>query len=98
MSKKFQKKLEDFECEVCGTKVEGSGYTDHCPSCLWSKHLDIYPGDRKSSCGGLMEPIGLEIKGDQQKILYRCKKCGYEHKVKASPNDDSESLLALSTH
>lgn len=97
MGQKFQKKVEDFECEVCGTKVKGSGYTDHCPTCLWSKHLDIYPGDRKSPCGGLMEPVGLEITGSEKKILYRCKKCGYNHKVKVSENDSPEALLQLST-
>lgn len=98
MDKKFKKKVENFTCDICGTVVEGSGYTDHCPVCLWSKHLDIYPGDRKSTCGGLMEPVGIEIKGDSKKILYRCKKCGYNHKVKTSPNDNTEALIELSTH
>jgi len=45
--KKFQKRIENFTCEKCGLFVKGTGYTDHCPNCLWSKHMDINPGDRK---------------------------------------------------
>ena len=26
--------------------MKGNGYTNHCPKCLWSKHVDINPGDR----------------------------------------------------
>ena len=38
---------EDFICENCGKDVEKSSYTarDHCPYCLYSKHVDINPGD-----------------------------------------------------
>jgi len=51
--KKFQKKKEDFKCEKCGREVIGTGYTNHCPDCLWSKHVDVNPGDRQSKCLGL---------------------------------------------
>ena len=64
MSLKFQKNKEDFVCQNCGFKVKGTGYTNHCPNCLWSKHVDIYPGDRKNNCGGLMKPIKIEVKND----------------------------------
>ena len=43
--KKFQRKVEDFICEKCGTKNIGNGFTNHCFKCLWSKHVDINPGD-----------------------------------------------------
>ena len=56
--KRFTRTIENFTCGICGTEVKGSGYTDHCPKCLWSEHVDIFPGDRKAECGGLMEPIG----------------------------------------
>ncbi|MEK7061411.1 MAG: RNHCP domain-containing protein, partial [Patescibacteria group bacterium] len=43
----FVKKIEDFVCKVCGTKVKGTGYTNHCPNCLYSLHVDEeVPGDR----------------------------------------------------
>ncbi|MBU3901416.1 RNHCP domain-containing protein, partial [Patescibacteria group bacterium] len=47
-SKKFQRKIEDFVCGHCGPKIKGTGYTDHCPKCLWSQHVDVNPGDRQA--------------------------------------------------
>ncbi|MEK7129489.1 MAG: RNHCP domain-containing protein, partial [Patescibacteria group bacterium] len=44
-------KEEPYECEHCGTSVMGGRYNNHCPSCLWSKHVDDkIPGDRASDC------------------------------------------------
>ena len=36
---------EGFICENCGRKVEPLGYScrNHCPYCLYSKHVDIEP-------------------------------------------------------
>jgi rubrerythrin len=82
-------------CEKCGTFVKGNGYTDHCPKCLWSKHADVYPGDRKSTCKGLMEPVGVDIKHNVYILIYRCTKCGYMTKCKAAPEDDFEEILKL---
>jgi len=96
--KKFQKKVEDFICEKCGNFVKGTGYTDHCPNCLWSKHVDINPGDRRAECDGLMKPIGVEVKGDKYIIHYQCEKCGYKFRVKAAPNDNFEEILKLATN
>jgi len=95
--KKFQKRIENFVCEKCQTFVKGTGYTDHCPNCLWSRHVDINPGDRKAKCDGLMEPIGAEIKGGGYVIHYRCQKCGHKFKVKAAPNDNFEEILRLAS-
>ena len=61
--KQFNRKKENFVCENCGEKVEGNGYTNHCPNCLWSKHVDINPGDRQEECKGLMVPVDLEKQG-----------------------------------
>ena len=46
--KKFNMIDEEFICENCLNKVQKLGYTarDHCPFCLYSKHVDINPGDR----------------------------------------------------
>jgi hypothetical protein len=78
--KKFQRKKEDFVCQNCGTKVKGNGYTNHCPVCLYSKHVDINPGDRLSSCHGLMAPEDFEIKNGEYVIIHRCLKCGLKKK------------------
>jgi len=94
--RKFQRKIEDFKCENCGHSVKGNGYTDHCPNCLWSKHVDINPGDRLSDCRGLMHPIGLELKHGERRIVYMCIKCGFKHRVKAAIDDDGEKIIELS--
>jgi rubrerythrin len=97
-TKAFQRRKENFTCEKCGNEVTGNGYTNHCPKCLHSKHVDINPGDRAAleSCGGLMKPIGLEIKSGSTSILHRCVKCGFERKNKASQQDSQEALISLS--
>jgi rubredoxin len=93
---KFQKTPEDFVCENCSTKVIGNGYTNHCPECLWSKHVDINPGDREESCGAMMEPIEVRLKGtDIEAVLHRCMICGQKRWNKISPEDNMEVLMKL---
>lgn len=95
-TKKFQKTVENFVCEHCGGEVVGNGYTNHCPYCLWSKHVDIHPGDRAEKCGGMMKPIGvLKTKGDFS-IIQQCQKCGFEKKNKLAPEDDFDEVVRLS--
>ena len=96
MSRKFQRKIEDFACENCGESVAGDGYTNHCPACLWSKHVDINPGDREADCQGLMEPVGVEKKKEGYRILHRCVVCGLEKWNKASQSDNFEMILQIS--
>jgi len=93
----FTRKKEDFVCEHCGAHVEGTGYTNHCPKCLWSKHVDIDPGDRAANCGGMMEPASLEGSTPNYRIVHRCTKCGLVRRVNVSPTDDASALLALSS-
>ncbi len=96
--KKFVRTKEDFVCSVCGLTVLGNGYTDHCPKCLFSKHVDINPGDRQAGCGGLMEPIDACQEKREWKIQYVCQKCGYKRKNKTAPEDDFTKIIKLSTH
>lgn len=95
MGRKFQRRIEDFVCEHCGQTVQGSGFTNHCPVCLWSKHVDINPGDREESCQGLMKPVGVERRGDGYRIRFICTRCGAERWNKAAPEDDFEMLLTI---
>jgi hypothetical protein len=95
--KKFQRKKEDFTCENCGQYVIGNGFTNHCPHCLWSKHVDINPGDRASICAGLMEPLGVEVKEGCYCILHQCLICKHKRKNKTAKNDDFEAILKLSS-
>jgi len=93
MSQQFQKRVEDFVCENCGVKVVGNGYTNHCPRCLFSKHVDINPGDRVARCGGMMEPMRVESRSGEFIIIHRCQKCGYEKPNRADKDDDLDAYF-----
>jgi lipopolysaccharide biosynthesis regulator YciM len=93
MSRKFSRNIEDFACSNCGFKVKGTGYTDHCPKCLWSKHVDINPGDRESKCGGMMKPVRIIRSRTNAIIEYRCMKCGLAKRVKASKEDYEQGAV-----
>lgn len=88
VKKNFIRKKENFICEVCGTEVIGTGYTNHCSNCL-------RPGDRVSPCQGLMEPIGVEIKAGEDALIHCCQKCGKVSKNKTSENDNFEKILKV---
>jgi DNA-directed RNA polymerase subunit RPC12/RpoP len=91
--------IEDFVCENCGTKVIGDGYTDHCPNCLWGKHVDeAIPGDRASGCKALMEPIRTNYQNDSFKIFYKCLGCNHEFWVREGKGDNREKLIELSAN
>jgi DNA-directed RNA polymerase subunit RPC12/RpoP len=96
--KKFTMIDENFTCEVCGNEVNKlqRSARDHCNRCLCSKHLDIYPGDRKANCGGILIPISIE-KGnkDKLKIVYKCSKCGEIKKNVAADDDNFEKILEI---
>ncbi len=68
MNPKEEEKNKGFICINCKKWVPISKYDNtvnrnHCPYCLWSKHVDhATAGDRMSSCNSGMKPIGLTIK------------------------------------
>lgn len=95
MTLRFTRKIEDFVCENCGKKVKGNGFTNHCPFCLWSKHVDINPGDRASACQGIMSPERIEIEKGEYIIIHRCIKCSYEKRNKISKDDNFEEIIKL---
>lgn len=96
--KRFTKTMEDFVCAHCGAEVFGNGYTNHCPKCLYSKHVDNNPGDRQSNCGGMMKPISIEQKGGEFIITHKCEKCGKTIKQHASQNDDMNTIISISSN
>lgn len=95
MSETFQKTVEDFACGHCGHKVKGTGFTNHCLKCLWSKHVDVNPGDRAATCGGMMKPIDLELEKQEYILTHMCEKCGYTKRNKLSPDDDFDAALMV---
>ena len=92
----FQRRIEDFECGHCGEPVTGDGYTNHCPACLTSRHVDVHPGDRANSCGALMFPVAARRDGKKGLMLrHRCQACGEERWQKASAKDDVDEIARL---
>ncbi len=89
---------EEFICENCKQQVSKLNYTarDHCPYCLYSKHVDINPGDRANKCKGLLKPIGIEKFKNAYKIVYKCDKCNQEHKNIMAIDDDMSKIIELS--
>lgn len=98
--KNFTMLDEEFTCENCGKQVEKLNYTarDHCPYCLYSKHLDIMPGDRQNKCKGLLEPVNIEKYKDTFKIVYKCQKCGEFHRNIMASDDNMDLIIKLSVN
>ena len=82
----------DFKCRHCGSYVSaarflaGVGNRNHCPYCLWSRHLDLFEaGDRLAACKAPMRPIGLTVKRSRNKytstpsgelmLVHQCTDC-----------------------
>ncbi|WP_026974843.1 RNHCP domain-containing protein [Alicyclobacillus contaminans] len=91
MGRRFIDRNESFQCGHCGRRVPPSKRScrNHCPHCLYSVHLDVFPGDRSANCGELMEPVRVEYhskKGYQ--IVHRCLRCGHESRNVAALDDE----------
>lgn len=94
---------ESFSCENCHKHVEprSKSCRNHCPYCLYSKHVDVFPGDRAEMCGGLMQPRSYFVSGKKGLTLrFVCLKCGEERSnIAALENeiiaDDYDLILKL---
>ena len=85
----------------------GTANRNHCPKCLWSKHLDQEePGDRRSECLGLMEPIGLTFKkegvdkyGKERRgeimLVHQCEKCGKVSINRLAGDDEAKRVMEV---
>ena len=88
---------QTFICTHCGRTVPpidyGGSQRNHCPSCLWSLHVDLAKGDRRCGCRGEMEPIGIWVKpSGEWAVIHRCTKCGFIRTNRIAA-DDNESIL-----
>lgn len=98
MGANFTEIDEEFICENCGKKVGKLGYScrNHCPYCLYSKHVDKNPGDREEDCHGMLEPIDIEINSKKgYVIVFKCIKCGAIRKNKVAEDDNMELIYKI---
>lgn len=89
-----------FVCRYCGRAVpggaDGTGHRNHCPWCLRSLHVDIRTGDRRSSCGGIMDPIAIAVRpSGEWSIIHRCRDCGALRENRSAGDDNELALLSL---
>ncbi len=86
-------KNHDFRCGQCHSEVSTAAWAagvhnrNHCPYCLWSRHMDLWEaGDRLSACKAGMRPVGLTLKQVNKKysvagqgelmVVHACTGCG----------------------
>ena len=91
---------DSFRCRHCrldvSTSAPGTRHRNHCPSCLWSRHLDDAPGDRGAGCSGAMEPIAVTVREDGEwTLVHRCEACSTVRLNRIAGDDNAYSLLRL---
>jgi hypothetical protein len=102
---------DGFLCKHCHVYVSSalslSGVLNrnHCPYCLWSRHLDLYEaGDRLSACKAPMQPIGLTVKATRKKygpsrgelmLIHLCTECGRLSINRIAADDDLQNILDI---
>jgi hypothetical protein len=106
---------DDFCCGHCRQIVSanpilsGVQNRNHCPYCLWSRHLDLYQaGDRMSACKAQMRPIGLTLKRVSKRyglscagelmLIHECIECGKVSINRIAADDFAESLFEIFTN
>jgi len=97
---------EGFVCANCGKDVPplcNGSYRNHCPYCLYSLHVDNMPGDRLSTCNGLLVPVCVEYNGKKGwVIISQCDRCDHSGRNVAALDDlrcpdDYEVILELAS-
>lgn len=92
---------ESFRCRHCralvGLVPSGGRHRNHCPVCLYSRHVDErIAGDRASQCGGSMAPIGVFCqRNGEQSLVHRCLTCGVIRHNRIAADDDYDLVVSL---
>ena len=100
-----------FVCKQCGASITGEtflsgvGHRNHCPNCLWSRHVDLYrAGDRLSACKGRMAPVALTTKIVQNRygsgagelmLVHCCEACRALSINRIAADDRTDQLLQV---
>lgn len=100
----------DFICSHCHQYISadsllaGVHNRNHCPYCLWSRHMDWKEaGDRLSACKAGMQPIGLTVKRTNKKyerrgelmLIHRCSDCGKLSINRIAADDIPEAIYSV---
>ena len=101
----------DFQCAHCGYLVSSAHWLsgvhnrNHCPYCLWSRHLDLYAaGDRLSACKAPMQPIALTSKRSRNKyshgqgelmLVHQCTDCDSVSINRIAADDNADTILDI---
>ncbi len=94
---------QGFDCLHCDAAVPPLVRTsrDHCPVCLWSRHVDVIPGDRKGDCLGAQRPTGAVHRQGAWRIQYTCERCGENTECKVAMEGETpdvwEAVIALAS-
>jgi hypothetical protein len=91
---------DSFRCRNCRLDVPIAAprtqHRNHCPNCLWSRHVDNVPGDRRADCAGSMEPIGVSVRDDGEwALVHRCTACSEVHVNRIAGDDNPLMLMRL---
>jgi len=91
---------ETFQCICCRqpirTSALGTRHRNHCPHCLWSRHVDDAIGDRGSACNQPMAPIAVTVDDcGEWSLVHRCTGCGRLRTNRIAGDDSEMALLAL---
>lgn len=92
---------EAFKCRRCkafiGAPATGGRHRNHCPNCLWSLHVDLKtPGDRRSDCRSLMEPVGMAVRRNgEQAVVHTCRGCGVTRHCRVAADDNPLLVMRL---
>ncbi|GCF11407.1 RNHCP domain-containing protein [Dictyobacter arantiisoli] len=89
-----------FKCNNCrrfiGPLPYGGHHRNHCPFCLFSRHVDERKGDRLNECGSRMEPSGYFQRPNGEYVLvHRCLGCAFERFNRIAGDDNFDLLLTL---
>lgn len=100
MSHRSRPDEPSFTCIHCKhhitAETHGTRHRNHCPLCLWSRHLDEQPGDRSCPCRQPMEPISIEVRRDGEwAVVHRCCGCNTLRTNRIAGDDHTMTLLSL---
>lgn len=90
-----------FRCRQCktivGVPISGGRHRNHCPLCLYSRHVDRRsPGDRASACKSMMPATGLFTRrGGEQVLVHECLGCGVSRHNRIAADDNIVATMRL---